>query len=256
MVHRSRGAFTLIELLVVVGIIALLLSILLPTLSRVREQAKRTACASNMRQIMYAAMIYSRENKGGWYITTGTYSDDSLEALIPWYIKDPKVAICPATQNQIDLRVTATAGGVTYYPHLRTPAGHAGVANGHSYEIFCWAGRAEYPDGVKITKEYCMTYKTVRRPSETFIILDYDQGYGNTMNNWPEKVDNHGEKGINLGFVDGHVEFPDRAGFVRALLTSRHPWPCNDNTADLARALAAVKGLKNTGGWAGKWWYQ
>jgi prepilin-type N-terminal cleavage/methylation domain-containing protein len=52
--------FTLIELLVVVGIIAILLGILIPTLSRVRDQAARTACASILHQLLLAAMLYSK----------------------------------------------------------------------------------------------------------------------------------------------------------------------------------------------------
>ena len=253
----QRRAFTLIELLVVVGIIAILLSILIPTLSRARDQARRVACASNLRQLMYAAMMYSKENKGGWYITAHDYSSDSLESLIPGYIKDPKVAVCPGTRNVVDLRVVANdpASGRPYYPHLRATSGYAEDTNGgHSYEVFCWGGRAEYPDGVKITSDYLMTYKNVRRPSETFIMLDRDQGPFGTVNNWPEKIDNHGQKGLNLAFVDGHVEFVDRAGMVRAFLTSRHPWPRESN--DLGPALAVVPGLKNTGGWQGKWWFQ
>lgn len=261
----DRVGFSLVELLVVVGIIAILLSILIPTLSRIRAQANQVKCASNLRQMMHASMIYSKENSGGWYITNFDKNNDSLECLIPAYIKDPNVAVCPATKNVVSLQVVSTesynVGGNPaireFYPHLRTPAGYAEhERGGHSYEVFAWGGKATYPDGSIVSKDYIMTYKNVRRPSETFILLDYDQGAFGTMNNWPEKIDNHGARGINLGFVDGHVEFVDRGGMVRAFIKSRHPWPCNDNAQDIQRALDAVPGLRNQGGWAGRWWYQ
>lgn len=60
---RKRGAFTLIELLVVIAIIALLIAILLPSLSRAREMAKRTNCAANLKAIAQACVIYSESNQ-------------------------------------------------------------------------------------------------------------------------------------------------------------------------------------------------
>lgn len=62
--HHEKHAFTLVELLVVIGIIALLISILLPALNKARQQAQSTTCMSNLRQVGIAYRFYAEANRG------------------------------------------------------------------------------------------------------------------------------------------------------------------------------------------------
>jgi len=77
---RQRNAFTLIELLVVVAIIALLLSILLPSLERARDLAKNVVCQSNLRQVALGCIYYAEDNNGhlmeGWDSRGGWLGDN------------------------------------------------------------------------------------------------------------------------------------------------------------------------------------
>jgi len=112
--RRARG-FTLIELLVVIGIIAILLALLVPSLSGIREKANRMRCMNNARQLVLAAIHYAGDHSGalpypnwnnavgaladcppGWAFdahkpVTGTNTDGAL-----WpYLRDHSVYHCP-----------------------------------------------------------------------------------------------------------------------------------------------------------------
>src|SRR5829696_7969405 len=78
---RRRLGFTLVELLVVIGIIAVLISLLLPALSRAREAATKTQCLSNLHQIGVYLQMYQNQSKGKIPIFTSDWTNVWLNYL-------------------------------------------------------------------------------------------------------------------------------------------------------------------------------
>src|SRR5262245_54641015 len=60
---QAGAGFTLVELLVVIAVVAILAALLLPTLARAKEEARQTKCASNLRQIALAVMLYADDHE-------------------------------------------------------------------------------------------------------------------------------------------------------------------------------------------------
>jgi prepilin-type N-terminal cleavage/methylation domain-containing protein len=112
---RRHIGFTLVELLVVLGIIALLVSMLLPALNKARQQAVIVQCGSNIRQLAVMCNIYATQNKGRvpmGYTANLQYSNYMLYRPPPFnayqlwgamyvtgIIKDPKAMYCPAEMD-------------------------------------------------------------------------------------------------------------------------------------------------------------
>lgn len=131
---RCTKAFTLVELLVVIGIIAVLVGILIPVLSKARVAAGRTACASNLRQLGQGAMMYAIANKdhypyrhGGaamWHMNRPylsgmdpyTWSDaiGKLIALKYVNIPDGRIAYCQSAIGGVGSGVIVGSGTPTW----------------------------------------------------------------------------------------------------------------------------------------------
>jgi len=200
-----------VELLVVIGIIALLISILLPALNKAREAAKQTACLSNMRQIGLAMVMYTNDNRGMYPAPYAPTYDQwqaswNLQLVQGKYITghsdltDPesyssKVFVCPSDDVQ---RAWGYPG--TYWANV----GHWSYLCG-----WTWWGDSTRP-GRSITTS------KVKRPSEFILAFEradvsaifgyqgYQQWYaGQQMS--PHRFVNKDPMGSNILFADGHA---------------------------------------------------
>jgi prepilin-type N-terminal cleavage/methylation domain-containing protein/prepilin-type processing-associated H-X9-DG protein len=135
--RQTRLGFTLVELLVVIGIIALLLGILLPSLSKARDSAKKTVCMANLRSLGQCFMVYANDNHG-YGVFYGGYSSppppgttyfsqywfaaninlntwDISQGYLTKYYKNPVFLTCPsATEGFTNVVLLGTAPITTY----------------------------------------------------------------------------------------------------------------------------------------------
>ena len=133
------GGFTLVELLVVIAIIALLMSILMPALARVRKQAKNVLCQSNLRQWGNCFAMYASDHDGyfmrGWteeVVSTTRYNYDTwMEALRPYY-KNRDLCLCPTASKPGSEMGTGISGGGTFvaWGVFPDPTGYIWVSPG------------------------------------------------------------------------------------------------------------------------------
>lgn len=171
---RRENAFTLIELLVVIAIIALLLAILLPSLGRVREQAKAVRCSSNLKNIHLAVLMYAEDNDGkthpspnqGW-----------------WYACESGPTGLVKTTQIIDKNNSKAYWGVAYYPYCKLVNAFVCPSRRYMDDLGDYANSRLYWDGTYALNCYLSGHqKNLKvllspRPSERIFCLDHLEHY-------------------------------------------------------------------------------
>jgi prepilin-type processing-associated H-X9-DG protein/prepilin-type N-terminal cleavage/methylation domain-containing protein len=106
-VSPGRRGFSLVEVVIVVGIIALLIAMLMPTVGRVREQSKATVCLSNLRQLGTALTIYVDAHRGAFPLNAHAGAGQSwVETLYPYGVT-PAVRFCPSDERDATTLATS-----------------------------------------------------------------------------------------------------------------------------------------------------
>jgi prepilin-type N-terminal cleavage/methylation domain-containing protein/prepilin-type processing-associated H-X9-DG protein len=238
----SKGGFTLVELLVVIAVIALLMAILLPALTRAREQGKRAVCLQHLRQLMISWLMYADGNDdkiicgdaeeygafGDSPCTgpSGTYLPGQIHfSERPWVMRDWATPPCwpPGTQlTQEQIKEQIMKGALFRYTKdvrvYKCPTGQSDKLRMYSVVDSMNVNVLSVGSGAVMIK----VRQQIRKPYERIVFYD-DGGLGNSAMGgftirvyknsvltsqawWDDPPIRHGV-GSTFSYADGHTEY-------------------------------------------------
>jgi prepilin-type N-terminal cleavage/methylation domain-containing protein/prepilin-type processing-associated H-X9-DG protein len=218
---RTRG-FTLIELLVVIAIIAILAAILFPVFARAREQARKSACASNMKQIALGMLMYADDydqllppyslgaGYRGCFGYAGADGPRWADLVFP-YVKNRQVFDCPSSTQRI-----GTYPGGAYFDITTYSYGYDSASDGATE--FGAGGRSltEFadPSGTIMLAEDGRQDPGIADPEtigrqipNASDSLEMLGSRVNGMRHTGAAPDDYQAHAFNAAYVDGHVKF-------------------------------------------------
>lgn len=205
----SRKGFTLIELLVVIAIISILAAILFPVFARVRENARRSSCMNNQKQIALGMLMYAQDCDGR--LMANEYVDLAYwPFLLEPYVKNTQVFRCPSVHTPVGFSSTSYRQYWSTYalPGTATQATHVAIYSQQGTPL----ASINEPARTWMVVESCYSYPT----RDTYV----ERGMGWYVANFramakgtaPESPGGYFNyfrhlDGSNVAFADGHVKW-------------------------------------------------
>ena len=209
----KRKGFTLIELLVVIAIIAILASILFPVFARARENARRSGCQSNLKQIGLGIVQYVQDydERMPSSQNDGLYKDVPWHIMLQPYVKSYQIFRCPSNTGTGKINNTtnanALAAGIPAEGVLVSYMSNGGDEPGQfgGQRPFTWYGTVRAPTSIAALTSTATTLFVVEQAGGETEPMCYDTTKFTGTGTNPRAFTNHLGT-TNMLFGDGHVK--------------------------------------------------